>query len=82
MEILKKEFKEHSHRSIEDIKRQQYKHCKEIIQPRADGQVNPEYVKNFGAKSLNISERDVSNMYRKDSSLAKILDEKRRNQNN
>ena len=81
MEILKREHRNNSHRSIEDIKRQQFQHRKDILQPRIEGKVNTEYVKEFGTKSLNISERDMRDLYKTDSSLARTIDEKRRNQN-
>jgi hypothetical protein len=76
-----KQFRENSHRTIEDIKRQQYKHRNDIVQPRIAGEVNPEYVKVQGAKALNVSKHDVERMAKIDGRLAKRLNEKRTQQN-
>lgn len=78
--ILKKRFKENSHQPIETIKQQQYKRKRDIVQPRIDGEVNPEYVNYHGAKGLNISNRDVERMNKIDHRLGEKLSQRRREQ--
>lgn len=80
MLILNKKYKENSHRTIEDIKRQQAKHKIDLIQPRYAGEVNPEYVKHYGARNLNISKHDVERMSKIDRRLGKRLSDKRTEQ--
>ena len=64
--IIKKRFKETSRRTIEEIKKQQHKHQRDIIQPRdSDGELNPNYVKSHGARNLNISQHDIKRIARK-----------------
>lgn len=78
MEILKKRFKNHSHQTIEDIKRMQHIYRKDILQPRLpDGNLNPDFVRHWGVKGLRIDNKDVKYIARKDRSLLKKLDEHR-----
>lgn len=77
MHIIKK-YKEHSHIPIEKIKELQCKHRVDLIQPRdRNGEVNPEFVKHYGTKALNINRHDVETMAKKSQSLAKVIDKKR-----
>ncbi len=81
MEILIKKFKEHSHIPIDEIKKAQHKHAKDLIQPRIDSELNPDYLRVWGTKNLNISDRDARKIAEKyPRSLIKIIDEKRRKQ--
>lgn len=78
MEILKKQFKEHSHQKIEDIKRMQAKHKDDLIQPREGGELNPAFVERYGCKNINVSSHDVERMAAKSQRLARVLDDHRR----
>ncbi len=80
MEIFTRRFKENSHQPIERIKEQQAKHKRDLIQPREGGEVNPEFVQEYGAKHINVSSHDVNEMSKKSHRLANVLDEKRRQQ--
>lgn len=80
MEIIRKQFKENSHQTIESIKEMQAKHKRDLIQPRRVGELNPEFVQEFGAKHINVSSRDVEQMAKKSHRLAEVLDNKRRQQ--
>jgi hypothetical protein len=80
MEILNRKYKENSHQRIADIKEMQAKHKRDLIQPRVEGEVNPEFVQEYGAKHLNVSSHDVDRMAKKSQRLAGILDQKRRQQ--
>jgi len=72
-------YKDVSHIPIEKIKQQQAKYKRDIIQPRIEGEVNPEYVHFYGAKKLNVSKHDVERMAKIDHRLAnKLLDNKRK----
>jgi hypothetical protein len=80
MEINKKQYKENSTQRISDIKEMQAKHKRDLIQPRIEGEINPEFIHEFGAKHLNISQHDVERMAKKSQRLAGVLDQKRRQQ--
>ena len=78
-----KQYKEHSHQKIDDIKRMQKKHAKDLIQPREGGEVNEAFVKEYGTKNLNISEHDIKQAEKKhfrSKTLQKL--NKRYNENN
>lgn len=68
-----KKYKENSHRTIDEIKEMQKKYAKDIIQPRIEGELNPEYIKVYGAKNLNITKHDIRTMSKKSLSLAKFI---------
>ena len=56
-------FKSVSHQPIEDIRRLQEKHKRAIVQPRdRDGEINPAFLKEYGAANLRITERDIRKM--------------------
>jgi hypothetical protein len=76
-EILKKEFKEHSHQKISKIKEMQAKYKDDLVQPREGGEINPRYVELYGAKHLNVSSHDVSQMAKKSHRLSQVLDRSR-----
>lgn len=80
MEIIKKQFKEFSHQPIEKIKEMQARHKDDLIQPRIDGELNPEFVEKYGTKNINVSSYDVEKMAKKSHRLAEVLDNKRRQQ--
>ena len=73
-----KQFKEHSHQTIQNIKQQQLKQSKNIVQPRVDGEINPEFLKFHSPNNLNVSRHDVEVMAKKSQAMAKVLDNKRR----
>ena len=76
VEIFKKRFKGTSHIPIEEIKKQQNKHKKNLIQPRdRDGELNPEFLHYYGAKNIRITEHDIRKMERKNPRYAKKLAE-------
>jgi len=81
MEILIKKFKETSRIPIEEIKRQQHIHKKDLIQPRIEGEINPDYLKEYGPKNLNISYYDIKKMERKNPKFARKLTEDFKKQN-
>ena len=60
--ILKKKFKEHSRQPIEKIKKMQHIYSRDLIQPRIEGELNPEFVQEYGAKNLNIDYHDVKHI--------------------
>jgi len=79
MEIINRKYKEFSHQSIEKIKEMQHRHARDLIQPRdSDGELNPDFVREYGAKNLNITSHDVNKMAHKSINLAKKLDDHRR----
>jgi len=60
IQIFKKKYKEHSHQTIEEIKRQQGIHFKDLIQPRySDGNLNLEFLNIYGCKNITITEHDI-----------------------
>lgn len=77
MEILKKQFKEHSHQPISKIKEMQAKYKDDLVQPREGGEISPRYVELYGAKNLNVDSSDVARMAKKSHRLAQILDKSR-----
>jgi len=80
MEILKHTYKEHSHIPTRQIEKMQDRHRRDIIQPRYQGEVNPEYVKEYGTKNLNIDNHDIRQMWKQDAELARVLIKKRETQ--
>jgi len=78
MEIINRKYKEVSHIPIEKIKEMQHRHAKDLIQPREGGQINPEYVKTYGTKNINVSSRDVEQMAKTSHRLAEVLDSQRK----
>lgn len=79
---MMKQFKENSHQKIEDIKKQQAKHKKDLIQPRDENrEINEKYLMTHGTKNLNVSEYDINRMAKKDRRFLKILNNKRKQQN-
>ena len=79
MEIIKRTNRI-SHVDPREIERQRDRHHKDLIQPREGGEVNPEYVKEYGTKNLNPTNKDIRQMWKKDSSLARVLIKKREQQ--
>jgi hypothetical protein len=78
MEIIKKQFKEHSHIPIEKIKEMQAKHKDDLVQPREGGEINPRYVELYGSKNINVTSHDVEYLAKKSHRLADVLDNQRR----
>lgn len=82
MILIKKKYKEHSHQSIEEIKRQQHKYKKDLIQPRDEGgELSQEYLKEYGSKNLRITEHDIRKMERKNPRFARKLTQDFKKQN-
>ncbi len=79
--IIKKRFKGNSRTPISGIKRQQHIHKKDLIQPRIGGEVNPKFLKEYGAKNLRISEHDIRKMESRNPRYAKKLARDFKNQN-
>lgn len=79
--IITRKFKEHSHIPIEKIKKMQNKHRKDLIQPRIGGEINPDFVKEYGSKNIRVSEHDIKKMERKSPKLARELVDKFKKQN-
>lgn len=80
---VSKQFKEHSHQKIDDIKEMQKKHARDLIQPRENGNVKEDYVQTYGAKNLNVTEYDIK--HAKESKFSdKVVEQlnKRHNENN
>ncbi len=75
MEIWHKKYKENSHIPIEEIKRQRQKHAKDLIQPRIEGELNPEFMRAYGAKNVKISEYDIRQTEKKSISMGRKLAE-------
>jgi len=76
VEIFKKRFKGTSHIPIEEIKKQQARHKKDLTQPRdQNGELNPEFLHYYGAKNIRITEGDIKRMERKNPRYAKKLAE-------
>ena len=63
--IHTRRYKETSHQPIEKIREQQHKHKKDIVQPRIEGEINPEFIRQHGARNLNISQHDIRKIARK-----------------
>ncbi len=59
----------------------QSKHRKDLIQPRVEGDVNPEFVREYGGKNIRVSEHDIRKMERKSPKLARELVDKFKKQN-
>lgn len=78
MEINKRQFKENSTQRIEDIKRMQAKYKDDLIQPRTEGELNPEFVQRYGTKNINVTSHDVERMAKQSHRLAEVLDNQRR----
>lgn len=70
-------YKEFSHQTKENIRKQQTKHKKNIVQPRENFEINPEFLKYNSPKNLNVSQHDVERMAKKDMRLAKVLSKER-----
>ena len=69
-----KKFKEHSHIRIDEIERLQRKYRKEILQPRLEnGELNPEFLKEYGLKNIRITLHDVLTTKKKNPEYGKIL---------
>ena len=62
---VSKKFSEHSTIPIEKQKEMRQKHKRDLIQPRREGQLNPEFVKEYGYKNINLSETDVKQLEKK-----------------
>lgn len=77
---MSKTYKDASHITIKEIERQQQRHAKDIIQPRINGEVNPNFIAQQGTRNLNISEHDVERMNKIDHRLGEKLSERRREQ--
>ena len=75
-----KTYKENSHQTIAEIKQQQTRHAKDIIQPRINGDLNPEFIAKHDTRNLNISKHDVERMNKIDHRLGEKLDQRRREQ--
>ena len=71
--IHTKKYKETSRRTIEEIKKQQHIHRKDLIQPRREGELNIEFVRQHGIKNLNISQHDIYRLSKKDPRLAEAV---------
>ena len=79
--IITKKFKQNSRQPIEEIKRQQAKHKRDLIQPRIEGELNPEFLKEYGAKNIRVSEHDIKKMEHKNPNYARKLSEHFKRQN-
>ena len=58
---------------------QRHSHAKDIIQPREQGELNPEFIKQYGFKGLRVTKEDVDQLdkkSRKDTGLGKDFREK------
>ena len=71
--IINRKFKGHSRQPISEIKKMQHKHKKELIQPRIEGEINPKFLKEYGAKNIRISEHDIKKMEKKNPRYARKL---------
>ena len=78
--ILKKKYKEHSRQTIDDIKKNQKRFAKEILQPyKEDGSLNAEYIKTWGAKGLTfVPSEEVRKLGKEDLGALRILDDARK----
>ncbi len=79
--IIKKKYGEHSRQSISEIKKQRHIHKRDLIQPRVGGEINPKFLKEYGAKNIRISEHDIRKMENKNLKYAKKLARDFKNQN-
>ena len=76
MEIINRKYKDNSRIPISEIKKQQHIHKRDLLQPRNnDGELNPEFVQQHGAKNVKISEHDLRTMSRKSPRLERQLTE-------
>ncbi|HEC64587.1 MAG TPA: hypothetical protein ENI23_04785 [bacterium] len=79
--IIKKKYKGHSRTPISEIKKQRHLHKKDLIQPRIGGEVNPKFLKEYGAKNIRISEHDIRKMESRNPRFARKLAEDFKKQN-
>ncbi len=81
--VINRKFKGHSRQPISEIKKMQRKHRRELIQPRREGEINPEFLREYGSKNIRISEHDIRKMERKNPRFAEKLrnDFKKQNAN-
>ena len=77
MNFYVKKYKEHSHQTIDSIRRNQKKYAKDILQPfTEEGSLNAEYIKTWGTKGLTSTPPEVvRKLCREDMGARKILDE-------
>lgn len=73
IEIIKRKYGRHSHIPLKEIKKMRQRHGKALIQPRIEGELNREFLREYGAKNLRITEHDVKRMEKKDHNCAKKL---------
>ena len=67
-------FKEHSHIPISEIERQQRRHRKDLLQPRlSNGELNPDFLKEYGPKNIRLTIYDVIEMRKKNPKYADQL---------
>jgi len=67
-------FKKFSKVPKKEIERLQKKYHKELLQPRLlDGELNMEFLKEYGAKNIRLTTHDIAQMYKKDRKWAEAL---------
>lgn len=67
-------YKEHSHQTKQDIEDAQKRHFKDILQPRdANGDINIDFVREYGIKFITVSDIDIKIMEKKDRGMANWL---------
>jgi len=66
-------FKEHSHIPKKEIERLQKKYRKELLQPRVGGELNMEFLKEYGAKNIRLTTYDIAQMEKKNKKWADAL---------
>ena len=75
-----KHYKENSNQTIESIRQQQARHSRDIIQPRINGEINPDFIQKHDTRNLNISKHDVERMNKIDHRLGEKLSQRRKEQ--
>ena len=66
-------FKGTSHQTVEQIKEQQARHRKDLLQPRVGGELNMEFLKEYGAKNIRLTIVDIAQMDKKNKKWADAL---------